>query len=296
MKSRGLRRSIADFRRHPWLHFLSISTITIALLILGLFFLCHRNFILISERADSYKMGTLYLRDNLLPQQVDGLKERILTFPSVRKVEYKSRQSVLDELQKFMGSQPSEFLSSQDFFPDLLEVELAKGLEAAGLGELKSELSALPEVLEADFSEGWLTQFKRIRKIMDGFGLFLMIAVVLGCGFIIANFMGIRHQARKHEMDVVQLMGARTQFILAPFLWEGILEGILGSLAALVVVYSITLVGSTLLSIHWASLLGIKSFAFLSVPQAMSLVGLGILMAVLGSVTVFLRFQSDQPR
>ena len=62
MLNRGLRRSITDFRRHPWLHLISISTIAVALLILGTFFLCYRNFEALAEKTSPQVTGTVYLK------------------------------------------------------------------------------------------------------------------------------------------------------------------------------------------------------------------------------------------
>jgi len=58
VKNRGLRRSITDFRRHPWLHFISVTTITVALVILGTFFLCYRNFENLAEKTSPQVTGT----------------------------------------------------------------------------------------------------------------------------------------------------------------------------------------------------------------------------------------------
>ena len=113
----SLKRVIADFKVHPWLHLLSISTITIALLLLGGFLLCKRNFEQVSEYANPQISGTIYLREALIEPEIDRIKEKILALETVQKVEFKSKASVVEELHEFLGGQISE----ASFFPTCLK-------------------------------------------------------------------------------------------------------------------------------------------------------------------------------
>ena len=63
--SNGLKRSLVDFKRHPWLHFMSISTIAIALIIVGVFFLGYENYQNASEKNQSHMVGTVYLSSEM---------------------------------------------------------------------------------------------------------------------------------------------------------------------------------------------------------------------------------------
>ena len=80
-------------------------------------------------------------------------------------------------------------------------------------------------------------QYKKLRRAAQAIGLLVLVVLVIGCGFITANFMGIRHQSRQDEIQIARMLGAQRGFILAPFVWEGIIEGILGAMAALFLLY-----------------------------------------------------------
>lgn len=291
MKNRGLKRSFIDFKRHPWLHFVSVSTITISLLLLGTFLLCYRNFEVMAEKTTSQITGTVYLRDALSPSEVEGLKDRILTLGQVRNVTYKTKHSVMEELQTFLGASVTESLPGGELFPDVIELEVRKDATSAQIAEVKNIVGKYSEVSEVDFSEDWLMQFKRIRQILRVFGIVLMIGIIVGCGFIIANFMGMRHQSRKDEIEIVRLIGAHRNFVLAPFIWEGIIEGVIGASTALTLLYLLNGLLNAVISGHWASLLGITKLLYLSPQQFVAMLFIGIGMAFFGSVTVFLRFQ-----
>jgi cell division transport system permease protein len=293
---RGLRRSFSDFKRHPWLHFVSISTIAVSLLILGVFFLCYRNFDSLAERTSNQSTGTVYLRDALKEEDIDRVRERILGLPFVQRVLFKTKASIMEDLQSFLGSTSAESMPGNELFPNVLEVTLRKEVSGTEVAELRTIISKYSEVAEVDFSEDWLTQFRKVRQFFRLGGVLLILGTVIGCGFMIANFMGMRHQSRKSEIEIVRLIGASQRFVLAPFLWEGTIEGILGTGVALAVLYGLNVVAGAFISVQWASLLGVKELLYLSPSQILCIFGLGMTMAFFGSITVFLRFQENRPR
>jgi cell division transport system permease protein len=296
MLSRGLKRSVIDFQRHPWLHFVSMSTITVVLSIIGVFFLCYRNIEHMADSARSHTTGTAYLKEGLSDIELGSLKERIQALPSVRQLVFKSKDSVMEELQSFLGTHAGDRLPGAELFPDILEIEVKADSTSNEIAVLKSMISQMTEISDVDFSEDWMVQFQKLRRFLGLCGLTLTIGAIVGCGFIIANFMGMRHQARRSEIDIVRLHGAHRNFILSPFLWEGAIEGVLGSMLALIAVYVLKVLLGTVISVQWASILGMKDLLFLSLGQVAVVMLIGIAMAFFGSVTVFLRFQETSPQ
>lgn len=286
---RPLKKTIKSFRRNPLMHLASIGTIGVSCLILGTFLLCYRNFETIAEKTNPHLTGTVYLKEGLSEPQLADLREELLSYPAVKKVTYKPKAKVANELQAFLGASHSEILPGSELFPDLMELEFSREVPALDLTVLKSQLNQTPLIAEVDFSEDWLSQYKKVRSFLTMIGWVLIIALVLGCSFIIANFMGIRHQARKEEMEIVQLIGAERSFVIAPFMWEGLVEGILGAAFAMgFLMFSKWGLGDVLAR-DWNSLLGISSWMFLSWAQIILLLFIGITMALLGSLAVFFR-------
>jgi cell division transport system permease protein len=284
-KSRALRRSLADFRRHPMLHVVSISTIVVALLVLGGFLVCFRNIEHLADRTSPQVTGTVYLKETPAPEALKELKERFLGLERVRKVTYKAKAAVVEELHGFLGATGGGTgLPGGELFPDVMEIELEPNAPSSHFQALTEIIGRFPEVSEVDFSEDWLAQYKKIRSFIGAFGFALMFAVVLGCAFITANFMGIRYQSRRDEIDIVRLIGATRSFVLKPFLLEGAIEGIVGAFIALALLG----LGSSMLaaafSVQWGTLLGVKGWLFLSLGQTLMICLLGVVIACLGSV------------
>lgn len=293
MNFRGLRRVFADFRRHPWLHFVSITTITVALILVGAFLVFIQNVERVAEKTNPRVTGTVYLKEGLGEDQIRELRDKVFALEQVKQVVFKDRDSVVGEIQGFLGESAHRPMPGSEVFPDVLEIELDSAVKGDGIALVQKSLLSMGGVQEVDFSDGWLAQYKKIRKLGQFFGALVLLAIIFGCGFIIANFMGIRHQARQQEIQIARMMGAHRGFILAPFVWEGVIEGVMGATAAVCVLYMATVGFSQVITLEWGSVLGLKRLAFLSASQLLCVLFVGISMALIGSIMVFFRFQEN---
>lgn len=283
------QKTLRSFRRQPLLHFATIATIGVSCLILAFCLFVYRNLDHLAEQTHPYSTGTVYLKDGMSQSEIDSLRESILLEKGVMSADFKSKQTVSKELQSFLGGSSLEIVPGSELFPELLEIRLKEEASAELIDALKSKLKMNPLISEIDFSEDWLVQFTRIRELLKSIGWSLIFLLTAGCGFIIANFMGMRHQSRKTEMEIVQLIGAHTSFILAPFLIEGMIVGLLGSGTSLFLLYLARTALNGLLSEDWTSVLGVSSWVFISATQVMLLILLGMTMALIGSLVVFFK-------
>lgn len=296
MNNRSLRKSLLDFKRHPWLHVVTVLTISTALVIMGGFFLCYRNLEVVAEKTNPVVTGTVYLKEGLAPVDLQSLIAKIKQLENVASVTFKEKKQVVTELYAFMGHGLREGLPGSELFPDVLEVDLRREAGNASAAVLHRTISNLPGVAEVDFSEDWLQQYHKVRTILKVLGVVLVLAMVLGCSFIVANFMGIRSHYRKNEIDIMRLFGAQRNFVLTPFLWEAIIEGVLGACAALILLMGFKWMIGFLISGKWTAALGLQSWLYLSASQIVLIVLMGVTMALLGSLTVFLRFKESNVR
>ncbi len=291
MPLKGINKSLQDFKRHPWLHGLSVLTITISLTILGLFFLSYRNFTYWAYQSSPKTTGTAYLNENLSELEVAQLNESLRALKGVEDTQFKSRQTVLQELGGAYGQKELSGPHLADLFQDIVELRLQSDLSQTELEKLKNTITAMPQILEVDFSAGWFSQLDDVRKTLSWAGLVLMVGLFGGCAFLIANFMGMRHQARKRDLEIMQLLGGSRKFVLLPFFYEALLEGAIGAAASLTLLLLFKIALSETIVSSWLQKLGAQELLFLSPAQIGGMAVVGVLTALLGTLTVFLRFE-----
>jgi cell division transport system permease protein len=92
-------------------------------------------------------------------------------------------------------------------------------------------------VEEVNFDAQWaakLESFVNLSKI-----LVLLVVLLIGLGFVATIFTTIQLQItiRKDEIEVARLVGATGRFIRRPFLYYGFIQGLLGGLCAVLIIF-----------------------------------------------------------
>ena len=138
----------------------------------------------------------------------------------------RSHSALLDGLEK--NPLPSSF---EIVFKDIHTKRVAPK-------EIKEKIEKLKGVDEVQYSEQWIERFKGLMDIVNlvGFiiGGFLCLAVI----FIITNTIKLNIYSRRDEIEIYKLVGATDWFVKAPFLIEGGIQGVIGGLMTLLVLYA----------------------------------------------------------
>lgn len=122
-------------------------------------------------------------------------------------------------------------------FPASLEVRLLEVPDGEGADEaLLRRVATLPGVSDVRYDRAWLARVGRgleaVRRV--GFGLVLLLAVA--AAVTVASVVRLGMQARRDEIEIMDLVGASAVYVRGPFVAEGLLQGGVGACIALVVV------------------------------------------------------------
>ncbi len=120
--------------------------------------------------------------------------------------------------------------------PDAFVLET--GSSAAELEKLEPQLKALPKVSYVQLDSAWVRRLESLLQI--GRTAVLILATLLAAGLVAVTFNTIRLQilTQKDEIEVSKLIGATDAFIRRPFFYLGLVQGAMGGLAALAIVYA----------------------------------------------------------
>ena len=122
-----------------------------------------------------------------------------------------------------------------------------------------------------------------LKWALGGF-LFLVAFLIVGSTIKLAIV------ARQDEIEIMQLVGAADGLIKAPFVIEGMIQGLAGAALALGLLRaSFSLLTAELLA-PFGSLVAVEEFVFLDVPRCVLLVAMGWLLGTAGSMLSVKRF------
>lgn len=250
----AVREALAAFRRTPVLSGLAAAMVGLALFVLGIFGLVAHNLGTTLDAVEERVEIVVYLRDGAGVTEVDAALNEMRALPEVRNVRYVSK---VDALAKARAELP-EF---EEVFSDLevnplpasLEIELEEGARNEIAVERVSAIAAaFPFVDEVAWGREWVEKLFALRRVSGVAAIGLGAAFAVVAALIIGTALRIAIFARREEIHVMRLVGARDGFIRRPFVLEGALAGALGWLVAWGLTgVTYTTVSRLLIEIEW---------------------------------------------
>lgn len=277
--------AVRGIRRASTTSLLAVATIAVVLCLAGSAWLLIGN---MAQRLDAFGAEltlTAYLEPELDETSQRALVERARALAGVERVALVTKEAALARFERMAGS--AELLAGLDEnpLPAALELSLAPAARTrATIASLAAELDRWPGVELAqgqDWVEGYARALDVVRSLATGLGCVLAAAALL----IVANTIRLAIYARRDELDILALVGASRTFVRVPFLLEGALQGLLGGLAALAIVYGVYAAFAPRLAHALELVLGRADLVFFTTAQALALVAAGALLGLFGSVT-----------
>ncbi len=162
------------------------------------------------------------------------LQAELLRFGGFDSVVFVSKDQALLEFRREFGDEMLQYLDANPLPPSYLLYPSEKPLSAARVRELRQRILLFPEVEEVSGNAEHLQWLDRWRLPLQA-GSFLLLAFVGGAlALIVHNAVKLNLYARRALVENMKYCGASEAFILTPFVLEGVLLGLGGSLLGVV--------------------------------------------------------------
>ena len=279
----GFRATLSNILNNKQTFFLSVATITISLFILGLFLMLFSNLNGLLSKLDDEVQLIVYLNDDITSAQRKVLEDIISKFPFVKSMTKVSKKSAWKEFQTNMSENLKPLLDRKfNPLPASYKVQFYEAdNRLIHIRELSGQLKAKKGIESVDYGQEWI---RKIEKFMLFSHLFLFIMgglLCFGLILIISNTIRLSIYSRQDEIELMLLIGATPSFVKIPYLFEGMLQGLTGSVLALFLIKGINFYlkdefQSTIESIS-------MEFQFIAEPYLFGLVGLSLLVGLVAS-------------
>jgi|GEM_PF-170479 len=162
---------------------------------------------------------------------VQNLSAELNAHSEVSKVTFRSKQQALRDFRSQLGPRAGllEGLDQKNPLPASLEVRLRPEMASEEqFAKLVTRYRGHPLVEEVQYSEHSLRQIGSALRLFENVALGLVLIGVLSSIFLIATTITLALYAHREEIEIMRLVGATHSRIRAPYLIEGIFEGLLG--------------------------------------------------------------------
>jgi len=285
MKGYFFRQAWQNLTQNPWLNAITLGTITLSFLILGLFLVIFLNAKGLMEIWGSRIRVTAYLAGSVNQDQITRLREKIRGFEEVQEVSYRSKDEALKVLEEKMPER-KELLRGlpRNPLPASLEIRLRGEYQnSEGVQSLVKKLRGSPGIEDLQYGSDWLDRFSAFMALLKILGWSLGGLLLLATIFVISNTIRLNIFARREEIEIMRSVGATGLFIRAPFYLEGILQGLLGAVFALAMLFAFFQLFLSKVYEPLKSLLGNFPAQFLNSEQMATVALGGVILGLLGT-------------
>jgi cell division transport system permease protein len=268
-------RGFDNLWRHKGSSLAALVSITIALVVLGFYALTWFN---IMNLTDSL-LDNLEIRVFL---KKPGTVSKIENLEGVEKSVYITPDKALNQMAESYQIK-GEYLKNVLAENPLQASYSLKVKDSQTIPQIVEIVKAMPEVDDVVYGGQATDSLVNLQRISGGFGLLLFFILVVAISLIVANTLRLSFAIRKEEIALERLLGAGPLYVVSPFLWEGIILGLLSAgIAILIVLYSYkALIGWALISLPYLPLKPLDSIKTIVISTGLIL---GFVISFIGSV------------
>jgi cell division transport system permease protein len=277
-----LRETWSSFRRNWVMSLVAVSIIYISLLLVGAFFLTSSVLNTIVSSFESKVSIQVFLKDGALPSDVETLQADIGKMPNVKSIVYVTKAQALERFRQRTKNSPQlvEQLRGNPL-PASIEVALVDPRLVQNVVNLIVKDPTLARVIknptdptasDIRYGQNVVENLFKATGIVRIFAAAFLILLLVVSLVLIGNTIRLAIYSRRREIGIMRLVGASNWFIRTPFLLEGVLQSLIGSVLAI-----LTLLAAQALIVPWLQ----SNLKFL--PVAIG----GVTVAQLAALLVF---------
>ncbi len=234
-----LTQAVTGIKRAGFMSVACVIIMTCTLLIFGMFLLATANLREVLRFAHEKVEIVAFLEDDLSTDGADSLMAELRNIPFVQNIRYVNPTEALERLKTEFGSR-SYILDAldQNPLPASLEIILKPQYRLKDrVVSVAERIEQMRGVEDISYGRGWITILEKMVRV---FALVdIVVGLVVGIAAVVTVSYTVRLTlfARRDLIRVLKLVGATDFFVMAPFILEGLIHGIVSIALSIGVLY-----------------------------------------------------------
>ncbi len=235
---RYFHKALADIRSNRFLNLVTMVTIALSILMVSLFVLFFETLGRIMDGWNQEGRAMVYLTPEFTTDIRPELESAITRLDGVVRVAFVSKDQALARLKNQMAGS-NRFLDTlkENPLPHAFEIQIQSrdGFEsvAAAVRQIKS----LDMVESVEYGREWLVRVFDLFQLFRLTGYVMCVLFLLIAFFITASTVRLVFHSRQSEVEIMRLVGATDRFIKMPFYVTGLIQGAVGGILGLLILF-----------------------------------------------------------
>lgn len=285
-----LGEAFKSILRNGWMSIASIAVVAITLFILGTFMVLNYNVSLFTEDIKDQVQIVLYIDDETGEEQRTELQQMLVTHEQLEEVRFVSKEEAFERLKSQLGER-SYLLEGYENEVDnpLRDSYELRTVIPEEVPEVGREIEGYPAVEYVDYGSGVVEPLFQFTGVVRWVGVAFMGGLAVTAIFLIAHTIRLTVYIRRKEIMIMKYVGATDGFIRWPFIFEGMILGLIGAVIPVLIVFY-----SYQSAVEWmqANIIFITMVPVEEIIQELLkvLLPLGVLLGIVGSSISVRRF------
>jgi cell division transport system permease protein len=230
------RETATALRRNALVTFAAISTVFISLFLLGGALLVERQVRLMTGEWAQKVEVSVFLRDDASAEEIDALGARIAEIPEVQEVFFENREEAYQNFQELFRDNRARVENvDSSAMPQSFRVKLE---DPADFPVIRARLAGDPAIDEIRDEQALLKKLLAVTSVLRTGVIAVAAIMLISAAGLIGNTVRMAVFARRKEIAIMKLVGATNWFIRVPFLIEGMVEGLIGGVVAVLAIFA----------------------------------------------------------
>lgn len=233
---RSIRDAFKSVVRNFSLSIASVSCITITLVIIASALLISENVKNFTDEIVSDVTIVAFLDSDIDEIGVMSFEDELSKLNNIETYSYKTKAQVREEMIK-ENETFSDILSNWDDEDNpLKDTYTIKVKDVNDIGKTADEIKKIAGVSTVQYGEGLVEKLVGVFEAIQKITIIAALALIIVTVFLIINTIKLTIFSRKREISIMRLVGASNTRIKLPFVVEGILLGIIGSIIPILII------------------------------------------------------------
>lgn len=254
-----LKQGVINIFRNKLFSLASIATISACLFLFGLFYAVILNFQNVVRTAEEDVSVTVFFKDGTTQEEMEQIGAQIRARDEVSEAKFISAdeawaewapENIGEDYNEIYTENPLEGMDNYEIYMN----DVSKQESLVGW------LESIPQVDNVRHSEIAATTLTGVNALVAYTSVGIIAILLAVSVFLINNTVMIGISVRKSEIEIMKYIGATDFFVRSPFVIEGILIGLIGSLLPLGLIYVLYKKVIDYVMIEFPSLSGLMQF------------------------------------
>lgn len=236
MFGRSIRDAFRSVFRNFSLSLASISCITITLIIVAIALLASLNVDNFTKLIKEDVTIVVFVEREVEEKQINTIRAKLNQIDNIASIEYKTKKELREEMQAssaILDATMKEWDEEENPLKDTFQIKV---IDIEEIGTTASTIEKIDGIDSVNYGETMINRFLSAFKVIEKATIIAVILLVIVTVFLIVNTIKLTIFSRKREISIMRLVGAGNSSIKMPFVVEGMVLGLIGSIIPILII------------------------------------------------------------